>query len=41
MKFAAVYPTPFWRTKGLTGQVVSENGVKVTFDTSPESGTPG
>ena len=41
MKFAAVYPTPFWRAKGLTGQVVSENGVKVTFDTSPESGTPG
>ena len=42
MKFEAVYPTPFWRGKGLTGQVVSENGpVKVTFDTSPESGTPG
>jgi monoamine oxidase len=42
MKFEAVYPTPFWRAKGLTGQVVSENGpVKVTFDTSPEGGTPG
>ena len=42
MKFEAVYPTPFWRAKGLTGQVVSENGpVKVTFDTSPESGAPG
>jgi monoamine oxidase len=42
MKFEAAYPTPFWRDKGLTGQVVSENGpVKVTFDTSPESGTPG
>jgi monoamine oxidase len=42
MKFEAVYPTPFWRAKGLTGQVVSENGpVKVTFDVSPQSGTPG
>jgi monoamine oxidase len=42
MKFEAVYPTPFWRDRGLTGQVVSENGpVKVTFDVSPESGSPG
>jgi monoamine oxidase len=42
MKFEAVYPTPFWRQRGLTGQVVSENGpVKVTFDVSHESGTPG
>ena len=42
MKFEAVYPTPFWRERGLTGQVVSENGpVKVTFDVSPESGKPG
>jgi monoamine oxidase len=42
MKFEAVYPTPFWRDRGLTGQVVSENGpVKVTFDASPEAGRPG
>jgi monoamine oxidase len=42
MKFEAVYATPFWRDRGLTGQAVSENGpVKVTFDTSPERGTPG
>jgi monoamine oxidase len=42
MKFEAVYPRPFWRDRGLTGQVVSENGpVKVTFDASPESGSPG
>lgn len=42
MKFEAVYPTPFWRDRGLTGQVVSENGpVKVTFDVSPEAGNPG
>ena len=42
MKFEAVYPKPFWRDRGLTGQTVSEIGpVKVTFDMSPESGTPG
>jgi len=42
MKFEAVYPTPFWRTAGLTGQVVSENGpIKVTFDTSPQDGSRG
>jgi monoamine oxidase len=42
MKFEAAYPTPFWRDHGLTGQVVSENGpVKVTFDVSPEGGSPG
>jgi monoamine oxidase len=42
MKVEAVYNRPFWRDKGLTGQVVSEQGpVKVTFDVSPESGTPG
>jgi monoamine oxidase len=42
MKFEAVYPKPFWRDRGLTGQTVSELGpVKVTFDASPESGTPG
>jgi monoamine oxidase len=42
MKFEAVYSTPFWRDKGLTGQTVSELGpVKVTYDASPESGSPG
>jgi monoamine oxidase len=42
MKFEAIYDRPFWRDKGLTGQVVSENGpVKVTFDTSPPEGSPG
>ena len=41
-KFEAVYDTPFWRDKGLTGQVVSEMGpVKVTFDVSPPEGKPG
>jgi monoamine oxidase len=41
-KFKAIYDTPFWRDKGLTGQSVSENGpIKVTFDVSPPSGKPG
>ena len=42
MKFEAIYERPFWRAKGLTGQVVSENGpVKVTFDATPPDGSPG
>jgi monoamine oxidase len=42
IKTIAVYPTPFWRTQGLNGQVTSDQGpVKVMFDASPESGTPG
>jgi monoamine oxidase len=42
MKFEAIYDRPFWRSKGLTGQVVSENGpIKVTFDSSPRDGRPG
>ena len=39
MKFEAIYTTPFWRAKGLSGQAVSELGpIKVTFDTSPADG---
>jgi monoamine oxidase len=42
IKAEAIYDKPFWRDKGLSGQVVSENGpVKVTFDTSPADGSPG
>jgi len=42
MKFEAVYDTPFWRAKGLNGQAVSENGpIKVTFDVTPQDGSPG
>ena len=42
MKFEAIYPTPFWRAQGLSGQVVSEIGpIKVTFDTSPPDGSVG
>src|SRR5437667_10968805 len=42
MKFEAIYTTPFWRAKGLSGQAVSEIGpIKVTFDTSPADGSVG
>jgi len=42
IKVHCVYPEPFWRADGLTGQVASEEGpVKITFDNSPPSGTPG
>lgn len=42
IKCQARYPTPFWRDDGLTGQATSLEGpVKVTFDNSPASGTPG
>lgn len=42
IKFHAVYPEPFWRADGLNGQAASDQGpVKVTFDNSPPSGTPG
>jgi monoamine oxidase len=42
IKTIAVYDTPFWRAQGLNGQANSDDGpVKVTFDASPASGTPG
>jgi monoamine oxidase len=42
IKTIAVYDKPFWRDAGLNGQVTSDQGpVKVCFDASPESGTPG
>ena len=42
MKFEAVYSTPFWRSAGYSGQVVSEQGpIKATFDTSPQDGSLG
>jgi monoamine oxidase len=41
-KCAAVYPEPFWREQGLSGQGVSDRGpVTTTFDNSPPDGTPG
>jgi monoamine oxidase len=42
IKCMAVYDHPFWREAGLTGQATSDTGpVKLTFDNSPPSGTPG
>ena len=42
VKCHAVYPEPFWRNDGLSGQATSADGpVSVTFDNSPPSGSPG
>jgi monoamine oxidase len=42
IKAYAIYPEPFWRSAGLNGQAASDTGpVKVTFDNSPPSGSPG
>ena len=42
IKCFAVYDEPFWRAEGLNGQAASDVGpVKVTFDNSPPSRTPG
>ena len=41
-KCEAVYPTPFWRADGLSGQGVSDVGPTNTiFDNSPPDGSPG
>jgi monoamine oxidase len=41
-KVHCLYPRPFWRDEGLTGQTSSDSGaVRMTFDSSPESGLPG
>jgi monoamine oxidase len=41
-KVTAVYDRPFWRDEGLNGTAVSLNGpVNVTYDDSPEDGSPG
>jgi monoamine oxidase len=42
IKCNVVYEAPFWRDLGLTGQATGDRGpVKVVFDNSPPSGTPG
>lgn len=42
IKLNCVYDEPFWRADGLTGQAASDVGpVKITFDNSPPSGSPG
>lgn len=41
-KAYAAYPSAFWRSKGLSGQALSDQGpVFITFDVSPPEGTPG
>src|SRR5262249_42536873 len=42
IKVEAVYPSPFWRAAGLSGQVTSDVGpVRITFDNTPQEGSPG
>lgn len=42
IKVTAVYPEPFWRADGLSGEGVSLAGpVSITFDNTPASGAPG
>jgi len=42
IKVHCIYPTPFWRDEGLTGQASSDTGaVRVTFDNSPPDGRRG
>ena len=42
IKVEAVYPRPFWRDAGLTGQAVSDTGpCTTTFDNSPSDGSIG
>jgi monoamine oxidase len=42
IKSEAVYPTPFWRAEGLSGQGVNDEGVASTpFDNSPPDGSVG
>ncbi len=42
IKCVAVYAKPFWRDAGLAGQVTSDSdAVRITYDNSPPSGSPG
>jgi monoamine oxidase len=42
IKSEAVYPTPFWRPEGLSGQGVNDEGIaSVPFDNSPPDGSVG
>ena len=42
VKTTAVYPEPFWRADGLSGEALNEQGpVTMTFDNSPPSGSFG
>jgi monoamine oxidase len=40
VKFHAVYPRPFWRDSGLSGQSIASSGtIGLTYDNSPDDGT--
>jgi monoamine oxidase len=42
IKVEVIYPTPFWRSHGLAGQVTSDTGpIRLTFDNTPPDGSPG
>jgi len=42
VKVQAVYERPFWRGEGLNGTSIADVGpLNVTFDSSPEGGSPG
>jgi monoamine oxidase len=42
IKVLAIYRSPFWRERGLSGQASADVGpIKVVFDNSPPSGDPG
>jgi monoamine oxidase len=42
IKVQCLYPDPFWRAAGLTGQTCSDSGaVRITFDNTPDQGVPG
>jgi monoamine oxidase len=42
IKAQLIYPTPWWRDKGLSGQLVVPDGpAGITYDNTPESGAPG
>jgi monoamine oxidase len=42
IKTMAIYPEPFWREEGLSGQAISDDGpARVVFDNSPPDGIPG
>ncbi|MCX7606365.1 MAG: FAD-dependent oxidoreductase [Bacteroidia bacterium] len=41
-KIVAIYDTPFWREKGLSGHILRLHGaLRLTFDTSPSAGEYG
>ncbi|MBI1885038.1 MAG: FAD-dependent oxidoreductase [Chloroflexi bacterium] len=42
IKVHVVYDEPFWRAESLSGRAMSDSGpIKITFDGSPRSGSPG